>query len=99
MTVTRHAKVLATERAERAIARQKEEYRQKILRIQQAFEPALTNAELSAGLELEAPDSGRAGHSDIGRFVSTSQRLRRARPDAQTRAMIDALLDGDLLVA
>lgn len=97
MTVTRHAKALAEQRAERAIARQKEEYRQKILRVQQAFEPPLSNSELSVGFELDS--AAGAGHSEVGRFVSTSSRLRRARPDSATRALIDALLEGDLLIA
>lgn len=97
MTVTRHARELARRRADRRIAAQKDEYRRKIRRIQQAFEPPLTNAELSVGLDLDDADAATAG--TVGRFVSESPKLAKARPDTATRALIDALLEGDLLLA
>ncbi|MEM9556704.1 MAG: aldo/keto reductase [Acidobacteriota bacterium] len=94
--LTRHAKRIAQELADAAIARQKEAYRGKLERLRGAFEPPLTNAELSEALGLKAPDGGA---SEVGRFVSDSPRLRRVRPDTATRAVIDALLHGTLWLA
>ncbi|MDA8017566.1 MAG: HAD-IIIA family hydrolase [Thermoanaerobaculia bacterium] len=96
MTVTKHSRELASTVADRRVREQKDEYRRKLETIQGAFDPPLTNAELSVGLDLDAPDSQA---STIGRFVSESPRLARARPDSATRALIDAILDGELLVA
>ncbi|MEM9598304.1 MAG: aldo/keto reductase, partial [Acidobacteriota bacterium] len=99
MTLTRHAKAIAQELAERRVVAQKAEYRDKLQRIQGAFTPPLTNSELSAGLDLKAPEAGAPGQSEVGRFVSASPRLRRVRPDGTLRALIDAVLEGDLLIA
>lgn len=96
MTVTRSARAVFRGVETAAIQKQKAEYRDKIVRIQSAFTPALSNFELSRGLELAAHDTGQ---SAIGRYVSTSPRLRRARPDTATRAMIDGILSGAVLVA
>ncbi|MCO4769388.1 MAG: HAD-IIIA family hydrolase [Deltaproteobacteria bacterium] len=98
MALTRAAQRIADELGERAIAAQKSEYRARIQRIQQSVTPALSNAELSLGLGLDAPKEGQAGGSSIGRYVSVAPRNRRARPDSATRALIDALLDGTLLL-
>ena len=96
MTVTKHARELAGDLADHRVREQKDEYRRKLEQIQGAFEPPLTNAELSVGLDLDEPGSQA---SSVGRFVSESPRLARARPDTATRALIDSILDGDLLVA
>lgn len=96
MTVTKHARDRATEIAARRVRDQKDEYRRRLEEIQGAFDPPLTNAELSIGLDLDEPGSQA---STVGRFVSTSPRLVRARPDTATRALVDAVLAGDLLVA
>jgi HAD superfamily hydrolase (TIGR01662 family) len=99
MTVTKNARRIAQETHERAVATQKAAYAAKLRRLQQTFDPPLSNAELSAGLELRVPVEGAIGISDVGRFVSESHRLRRARPDGETRALIDAVLAGDLFFA
>jgi len=99
VTVTKNARQVAQGLHERAVAAQKAEYADKIRRLQQTFSPPLSNAELSAGLDLRAPAEGTVGISDVGRFLSTSNRLRRARPDGETRALIDGLLVGDLFLA
>lgn len=91
MTVTRHAKALAQEMADQRRSAEKKEYRRKLLRLQTSFEPELRGAELAAGLGVE--------RRELGRFLSESPRLRHARPDGQTRALIDAVLDGDLFIA
>lgn len=74
----------------------KADYRDKLERIQAAFSPPLRPSELSAGLDLRAPD---AGISDVARFVSTSSRLRNAIPDRFTRTVIDRIAAGELVVA
>lgn len=99
MTPTRRARELAQARANADIARQKTEYRDKLVRLAHAFVPPLSNAELSLALGLRAPDEGVPGASDVGRFVSDAPRSRRSRPDADARALIDALIDGQLLIA
>jgi len=99
MALTRNAQRLADRLAVEAIAAQKAEYRAKIERLQQTFAPPLSNAELSLGLGLDAPPEGQPGASSIGRYVSDAPRSRRARPDSATRALIDALLAGTLLLA
>ena len=99
MTVTSGARGRIKKAAEAAVAAQKEEYAERIRRIQRIVSPALTNAELSAGLELEAPPDGRPGASDVGRFLSTKKRFARTRPDADVRATIDQILAGDVLLA
>ena len=99
MSLTPAAKRRIDDAAAEVIGAQKDAYREKIVAIQAAFRPKLTNAELAAGLGLKAPAPGATGQSDIGRFVSTSPRNRRARPDAWARTLIDALLAGTLLIA
>ena len=99
MTLTRHARAVAAALQEQRELAQREEYRQKLLRLQQAFEPPLSNAELSAGLGLGAPSAGEVGISEVARFLSESPRWRKARPDGATRAAIDCLLEGRLHVA
>ncbi len=99
MTLTRHARRVASARKEQRDLAQREEYRAKLLRLQRAFEPPLSNAELSSGLGLETPREGEAGASTVARFLSESPRWRKARPDGATRAVIDALLEGELLIA
>ena len=91
MTVTRHAKAAAQELADQRRSALKTEYRRKLLRLQTAFEPPLSSKELAEGLGIES--------RDLGRFLSESPRLRHARPDTLERALIDAVLDGDLLIA
>ncbi len=91
MTVTRHAKAAAQELADQRRSALKTEYRRKLLRLQTAFEPPLSSKELADGLGIES--------RDLGRFLSESPRLRHARPDTLERALIDAVLDGDLLIA
>lgn len=91
MTVTRHAKTLAQQLADQARSAQKAEYRRKLLRLQTRFVPPLTPSELADGLGIE--------RRELGRFLSESERLRRARPDGLTRALIDALWQGDLFLA
>lgn len=92
-TPTKRARALAAERAARAVAAVKDEYRTKLERLKAAFEPPLSNSELSDALGL-----GGGPASPVGRFVSTADRLRNARPDTQVRALIDAILDGELLI-
>jgi len=99
MTVTSGARARVKKVAEEAVAAQKAEYAERIRRIQRIVSPALSNTELSAGLELEAPPEGRPGISDVGRFLSTKKRFARARPDADVRAAIDQILSGDVLLA
>jgi hypothetical protein len=99
MTVTSRARARIKKAAEEAVAAQKGTYADRIRRIQRIVSPALTNAELSTGLELEAPAEGRPGASDIGRYLSTKARYARTRPDADLRAMIDQILAGDVLLA
>lgn len=99
MSLTRAAEKIAAAAADAAIAAIKEASRVKIERIKAAFDPPLTNAELSAGLGLRAPPPERSGSSDIGRFLSDKPRNRRARPDTSVRALLDALIDGRLLIA
>jgi len=99
VTVTKNARRIAQLLHERAVAEQKAAYADKLRRLQSVFSPPLSNAELSAGLDLRAPTEGTVGISDVGRFLSSSRRLRRARPDGETRAMIDGLLAGDLFFA
>ncbi len=99
MTVTSGARARIKKAAEDAVAAQKEEYAARIRRIQKIVSPALTNAELSAGLELGVPPGGRPGITDIGRFLSTKKRYARTRPDADARAMIDQILSGEVLLA
>ncbi len=72
---------------------------EKIQRIQAAFSPPLRNSELSAGLGLETPSPGQAGASTVGRWVSTSGRLLRARPDPGEGALLEQILDGTLHIA
>ena len=79
-----------------ALARQKGTWRDKLQRLMGVVVPPLRNSELSAGLGLDAPGEGA---SAVARFVSTSSRYRRARPDTATRALVDLLLEGELLLA
>ncbi len=98
MTLSPGAKRFAKKAFEAAVHAVKAEYRAKLLRIEKSFSPALTNVELSAGLELRAPAGGR-GLSDVGRFVSDSPRMRRSRPDSATRSLIDQIVEGKLMIA
>ncbi len=77
--------------ADAHIAQLKADYVAKIRRVQAVVEPPLRNSELGAGLDLD--------RSDIGRIVSEKSRARRTLPDATTRAALDALVAGELLVA
>lgn len=90
MTVTRHARAVGRRLAETRVAAQKAVYREKLRRLQAAVDPPLSNSELAAGLDLPS--------TSIGRFLSESPKLAKARPDGETRALIDALLAGDLLL-
>ena len=99
MSLTRAAQRVAAEAADSAILAIKDASRRKIERIKAAFDPPLSNAELSAGLGLRAPPPERSGASDIGRYLSDAPRNRRARPDTAVRALLDALLEGRLLLA
>lgn len=80
--------------ARRLIAQQKELYRGRIERLKECLSPPLSNAELSAGLGL-----AHQGVSDVGRYMSTANRNRNARPDTRTRALVDLLLGGELFLA
>ena len=93
-TPTKRARARAAERATRAVAAVKDEYRTKLERLKSAFVPPLSNAELSDALGL-----GSRHPSPVGRFVSTADRLRNARPNTELRALVDAILDGELLIA
>ncbi len=99
MSLTRAAQKVASEAGDAAIAAIKEASAATIERIKAAFDPPLSNAELSAGLGLRAPAADRTGASDIGRYLSEKPRNRRARPDTGTRALLDALVQGTLLIA
>ena len=99
MSLTRAARKVASEVGDVAIAAIKEAAAASIERIKAAFDPPLSNAELSAGLGLRAPAADRTGASDIGRYLSQAPRNRRARPDTGTRALLDALIAGRLLIA
>ena len=98
MTVTRGAKARVQAAAQQAVRAMKLEYAERIRRLQGIVCPALSSAERSAGLGLQAPPEGRPGVSDVGRFLSTAPRFARSRPDTEVRALIDLLLDGDLLL-
>ena len=98
MSISRFANEIVDAHAARRIAEQKAAYRDRIRAICDHFDPPLSNAELSAGLDLRAPAEGSTGASDIGRFVSTSRRLRNARPDTRVRTVIDLILEGTLLI-
>jgi len=74
----------------------KAEYREKLLTIQEAFEPPLRNSELSLGLDLEAPP---VGASAVARFTSEAKRLRRVVPDAMTKAVVNRIMDGSMVIA
>jgi histidinol-phosphate phosphatase family protein len=86
---TARARALATANA--AATAQKRTYAERIRRIQGVVSPPLTNAELSLGLELD--------EREVGRFVSESPRMATARPHAELRALLDALLAGELALA
>ena len=96
MTITRGARERVDRCTQQAIAQIKDEYRDRIRRIQQAFLPPLSNFELSVGLGLRAAEGG---GSDVARYVSRSPRLRRSRPNTATRALLDALAAGEVLLA
>jgi len=91
VSLTPNARELAARAADAAIAEVKAASRDKLRRVQQAVTPPLTNAELSAGLGV--PDR------EVGRWVSEAPRLRRSRPGTEVRALLDALLAGDLFLA
>ncbi len=95
---TKRARELVQARAAAAVAAQKAVYRDKLEQLKSAFSPALTNTELSAALGVGHPPQGVSGLSDVARFVSNSSRLRNARPDASTRALIDAVCEGTLYI-
>jgi hypothetical protein len=82
MSLTRAAQRVAAEAADVAIAAIKEASGVKIERLKASFSPALSNAELSASLGLRAPAADRTAASDIGRYLSSAPRNRRARPDS-----------------
>lgn len=82
--------------ADRVLGDMKAVYRERLLTIQEAFEPPLRNSELSLGLELSAPA---AGASEVARFVSVSPRLRRVVPDPVTRAAVDRIMAGEMVIA
>jgi hypothetical protein len=92
--LTPAAKRLLATRVDAAIATQKATYAERLRRLQAVFRPPLSHAELSAGLGLRAPPPGAFGGSDVGRFLSEAPSLRRARPDTETRTLVDALLAG-----
>ena len=96
-TPTKRAHAHAAARSDREIESVKSEYRDKLRSIQAAFTPPLSNGELSAALGL-ADGAARGGGSDVGRFVSEAPRLRRARPNTDVRALIDSLIEGELLI-
>lgn len=99
MTLTRHARALAAAHQEAQEIAQRAVYRERLLTLQHAFEPPLTPAELSAALGLVTPREGEKGSSEAARFLSDSPRWRRTRPDGFTRAVIDKILAGELLIA
>ena len=77
--------------ANRRIAALKDDSIEKIRRIQSTVEPPLRGSELSLGLDLE--------RATIGRILSEKPRSRRVVPDEVTRAALDALVAGELLLA
>jgi len=79
-----------------SLREQKAEWRARLERLMGMVIPPLRNSELSEGLGLPAPADGA---SAVARFVSTSPRFRRARPDTATRALIDLLFEGQLFLA
>lgn len=91
MPVTPAARARARDAARAAVAEQKRTYAERLRRILAAATPALGNAELSLGLELD--------EREVGRFLSDSPRLAGARPDAELRALVDTILAGHLAVA
>lgn len=96
MPLTPAAKKRAQAAEAASLAVQKEAWRSKLEKLMGMVVPPLRNSELSAGLGLQSPGEGA---SAVARFVSASPRYRRARPDTATRALIDLLLDGELLLA
>lgn len=91
MAVSPAARARARADAERAVREQKRSYAERLRRLLAAATPALSNAELSLGLELD--------EREVGRFLSDSVRMAHARPDGELRALIDALLGGALVLA
>jgi HAD superfamily hydrolase (TIGR01662 family) len=82
-----------------AVAAQKASYSERIRLIQAAVDPPLRNTELALALGLPVPPEGQPGASPVGRWLSTSPRLRRSRPDTGMRALIDLILEGELFLA
>ena len=91
MSLTPKARARAAVAADAAIAEIKASARTKLRAVQAAFSPKLTNAELSEGLGV--------AERDVGRWVSEAPRLRRSRPGTEIRALLDAILAGELFVA
>ncbi|MED5374158.1 MAG: aldo/keto reductase [Myxococcota bacterium] len=96
MPLTPSAKRIAAQAEESAWQQAKALWRERLQRIQAAVSPPLRNSELSLALELDAGD-GRA--SEVGRWVSSSPRLRHALPDVGMQARLSAVLDGSLHLA
>ncbi|MCB9506219.1 MAG: HAD-IIIA family hydrolase [Myxococcales bacterium] len=96
---SRRAAELARAEADAAIAAVRSTYAHRLGELARWATPPLTNAELSRALGLSAPGVGEQGVSAVGRFVSDAPRNRQARPDAGTRALIDALVEGRLALA
>lgn len=90
MAVSPTARARAQADAVAAVRAQKATYAERIRRVLDVAQPPLTAAELSLGLDLE--------EREVGRFLSTSPRLASARPDGELRALIDAILAGQLAV-
>ncbi|GEM_PF-132965 len=91
MSISPKAQVLAREAVKAETLALAATYAERIQRLQAVAVPPLSNSELSLGLGL--------GERDVGRFVSTKGYLARARPERRIRALIDAVLAGELLIA
>lgn len=90
MSLSPAARRRSTTAARAALAAQKATLGALIGRIQDTTDPPLSNGELSVGLELPV--------TEIGRYLSTSTRLRAALPDAYVQAILDGLGTGELLL-
>ena len=99
MTLSAQTRRQTELRAAENLAALKDRYRALLQRLLAAFAPPLRNSELSLGLGLSAPTEGLAGASAVGRFVSTSPRMRGAVPDRFTRALLERIEAGAALVA
>ncbi len=91
MSISPAARRQADREARASLAARKKAVVDALDRIQKAFDPPLSNGELALGLELQV--------FEIGRFRSSSARLRAALPDSFTMALVDGLVDGRILPA